>query len=184
MFLLKLGITLIISAIIICVSWYSLKDVNHHGFYRFFAWETILVLFVLNVNYWIIAPFSFMQILSWIFLSLSLLLIIMGVYAFRFRGNLDPERNDIALLGIEKTTKLVNSGIYGHIRHPFYSSLLLLGWGIALKHITWPVILLAVITTLLLFITSRKEEKENVNYFGETYIEYMKNSKMFIPFLF
>jgi protein-S-isoprenylcysteine O-methyltransferase Ste14 len=38
--------------------------------------------------------------------------------------------------------------------------------------------------TLFLLATAKVEESENVRYFGTAYAEYMKRTKMFIPFLF
>ena len=166
------------------VSRSSLRNVQFHGFYRFFAWETILILFLVNMNYWFEDPFSLRQIISWSFLIVSLVLIYQGVQLFRRQGRLDQERNDPALVGIEKTTELVKTGVYKYIRHPFYSSLLFLGWGILLKNVNWICALLAVVTTILLIITARKEEIENIEFFGENYQEYMKRTKMFVPFIF
>lgn len=166
------------------VSRSSLRNVQFHGFYRFFAWETILILFLVNMNYWFEDPFSLRQIISWSFLIVSLVLIYQGVQLFRRQGRLDQERNDPALVGIEKTTELVTKGVYKYIRHPFYSSLLFLGWGILLKNVNWIGALLAVVTTILLIITARKEEIENIEFFGENYQEYMKRTKMFVPFIF
>ena len=142
-----------------------------------------MVMFVLNANYWIIEPFSIRQIISWVLLMISLVLIVEGVNMLRKKGNLDRERDDLALVGIEKTTELVTTGVYKYIRHPFYSSLLLLAWGIFFKRITWMEIILAIITTILLTITAKKEEIENIEYFGEKYQEYMKETKMFIPYI-
>lgn len=166
------------------VSRSSLRNVRVHGFYRFFAWETILIMFLMNMNDWFVDPFSIRQIISWLFLIVSLVLIYQGVQLFRKRGRLDQERNDPALVGIEKTTELVTTGICHYIRHPFYSSLLFLGWGIFLKSVSWKGIILAAATTILLIITAKKEEAENVQYFGEKYQDYMKRTKMFIPFIF
>ncbi len=163
---------------------FSLRNFHSHGFYRFFAWEAILVLFLINVNYWFLAPFSLSQIISWIFLFISLVLIIRGVQLFQEKGKLDDKRNDPSLVGIEKTTELVTTGIYLYIRHPFYSSLLFLGWGIFLKHVSWVGICLVLITTISLTITAKKEEVENVHFFGEEYQLYMKQTKMFVPFIF
>lgn len=166
------------------VSRSSLRDVQSHGFFRFFAWETILILFLMNMNYWFIDPFCLRQIISWSFLIISLVLIYQGVKMFRREGKLDQDRDDLALVGIEKTTELVTTGIYHYIRHPFYSSLLFLGWGILFKNLNWIGILLAVTITLLLIITAKKEEIENIQYFGVKYQEYMKCTKMFVPFIF
>ena len=169
---------------IVWVSQSSLRNIQYHGFYRFFAWETILILFLMNMNYWFVNPFSLRQIISWVFLIVSLVLIYKGVQLFREKGKPDQERNDPALVGIEKTTELVTTGVYDYIRHPFYSSLLFLGWGTLLKNVSWLGILLAVITTILLIITAKKEEIENIQYFGKKYQEYMKLTKMFVPFIF
>lgn len=180
----KVVIFVIATAGIVWVSRSSLRHVQAHGFYRFFSWEVILILFLIKVEHWFADPFSLRQIVSWIFLVVSLLLIVEGVRLFRQRGRLDRERDDVDLVGIEKTTELVTTGLYGYIRHPFYSSLLFLGWGIALKQISWVSVLLAVVNTALLIVTARKEEAENIRYFGHQYREYMKATRMFVPFLF
>ena len=183
MFVVRLVMLVLGSIIILWMSRSSLRDVQSHGFYRFFAWELILILFVMNVNYWIIDPFSFTQIIAWSFLVISLVLIFLGVRSFRKSGNIDQERDDPALVGIEKTTELVTSGVYHYIRHPFYSSLLFLAWGIFFKHITWVGVVLGIIITILLIITAQKEEIENIAFFGEKYQGYMERTKMFIPYI-
>jgi protein-S-isoprenylcysteine O-methyltransferase Ste14 len=182
MFVIKLILLVFGTMGIVWVSRLSLRDVRSHGFYRFFAWEIILILFVLNVNYWIIDPFSFKQIISWTLLIISLVLIIQGVQLFRQKGNLNQARDDPTLVGIEKTTELVTSGIYRYIRHPFYSSLLFLAWGILFKRPTWIGIMLGILTTICLIITAKREETENIEFFGDIYREYMVQTKMFIPF--
>ena len=169
---------------ILWVSRSSLKNLQQHGFYRFFSWEVILVLFLVNMDYWFVDPFSLRQLFSWAFLILSLVLIFSGVLTFRSFGKLDQGRGDPGLVGIEKTTTLVTQGIYKYIRHPFYSSLLFLGLGIFLKQISWFSLFLAIINSALLMITAKKEEAENILFFGEGYELYMADTKMFIPFLF
>lgn len=170
----------------ICIVWVSrssIRNRKYHGFYRFFAWETILVLFLVNMDFWFVDPFSIRQLFAWLFLILSLVLILLGVLTFQRHGKVRQERADPALVGIEKTTELVTVGIYKTIRHPFYSSLLFLGWGIMLKNIGWQSILLVGITTVLLLITAKKEEMENIEFFGGQYQTYMSETKMFIPFI-
>ncbi len=183
MFAIKLILLVAGTIGIVWVSRSALRDVHSHGLYRFFAWEIILILFVLNINFWIIDPFSFRQVLSWILLILSLVLILQGVIMFRRRGNIDRNRHAPALVGIEKTTQLVTSGVYQTIRHPFYSSLLFLVWGIFLKRISWIGALLGAAATIFLIITAKLEELENIEFFGEQYIAYMQKTKMFIPYI-
>ena len=60
------------SAGIAWVSRASLRDFRAHGFYRFFAWEAILALFLLNVGYWFDQPFSLHQVIAWSLLIISL----------------------------------------------------------------------------------------------------------------
>jgi protein-S-isoprenylcysteine O-methyltransferase Ste14 len=138
----------------------------------------------MNVDDWFVDPFSLRQILSWSFLVISLVLISQGVWLFRKKGNIDSDRRDPALVGVEKTTKLVTTGVYHYIRHPFYSSLLFLGWGVLLKNPSWIGVLLALANTACLTITAKIEEGENIQYFGDIYQAYMKQTKMFIPFIF
>lgn len=183
MFTIQLLIFVVGTIVIVWVSKSSLRNIQNHGFYRFFAWETLLILFAVNVRYWIKDPFSMHQIIAWVLLIISLILIFQGVQLFRQQGKLDQERADPALIGIEKTTKLVQTGVYRYIRHPFYSSLLFLGWGIFFKQITWLSLLLGIVATLFLIMTAKREEIENIEYFGEKYREYMQDTKMFIPFV-
>ena len=101
----------------------------------------------------------------------------------RKKGNADVLRPDKELHKIEKTTKLVIEGIYKFIRHPLYSSLLFLAWGIFLKSITILGLILVIIISFFLIMTAKIEEKENCDYFGHEYEHYMQRSKMFIPYI-
>ena len=183
MFTIQLIIILVGTIGIVWVSRSSLGEIQSHGFYRFFAWEIILIMFAVNVRYWFKEPFSIRQIIAWFLLIISLVLIFQGVQLFRKQGSIDLERDDPSLVGIEKTTELVTTGIYSYIRHPFYSSLLFLAWGIFFKQITWVMFFLGVTATQFLILTAKREEGENIEYFGEKYREYMEDTKMFIPYV-
>lgn len=162
----------------------SLRAPGSHGFYRFFAWESLLILCLLNIRKWFATPFSPHQIVSWLLLLLSLFLVIQGMILLRLKGKPDDERNDVPMIGIEKTTALVTEGVYRYIRHPLYSSLFFLGWGVYFKSPSRTGGALALIATIFLVLTARVEEDENVRYFGEAYQTYMTRTKMFIPFVF
>ncbi len=165
-------------------SWRSLFSVKSHGFYRFFGWEGIIWLFSVNYLFWFKEPFSFTQILSWTFLLISMYLAIAGVFLMLKLGKQSPERDDKTLFQFEKTTGLIVTGIFRYIRHPLYGSLIFLCWGICLKQPAPVNIAIAAVSSFFLFITSKFDEKECIAFFGEEYIRYMKNSKMFIPYLF
>ena len=182
--IIKAVIFLVVSTIMMYYSRASINKPQSHGFYRFFAWESIVALVLLNINSWFTNPFSVPQIISWILLVISLFLIIHGIILLRKIGKPNETRGDSTLLGMEKTTRLVVEGAYRYIRHPFYSSLLFLCWGVFLKSVSIVGLVLAVMATIFLVLTGKFEEKEDIRYFGSEYIEYMKRTKMFIPFIF
>ena len=180
----KLACFLLATLGLVYVSPASLVAPGSHGFYRFFAWEAILALALLNIDVWFRDPFSWHQLVSWVLLVASAFLVIAGVRLLRQTGKPDAQRDDVPMVAFEKTTVLVTTGAYGYIRHPLYSSLLFLAWGIFFKAPSWPGGLLAVAATLFLVATARVEEAENLRFFGEAYAEYAGKTKMFIPFLF
>ncbi len=165
------------------VSRNSLLKPGVHGFYRFFAWECMLGLFVMNLGVWHDDPDSPRQLVAGTLFFCSLLLVLSGVMLLKWWGKPDAQRDDVPMLDFEKTTTLVTNGIYRYIRHPMYGSLLLLCWGFFTKQPSWPGVVLAVLASALLIATSRAEEKENLNYFGDAYRDYMKRTKMFLPFI-
>jgi len=112
------------SAGLVFVSRKPLRSLSAHGFYRFFAWEILLLMFVLNVRTWFQNPFVWYQLISWVLLIASAVLVILGVRLLHQIGKQDAGRNDASLYAFEKTSKLVTVGLYRYIRHPLYSSLL------------------------------------------------------------
>jgi protein-S-isoprenylcysteine O-methyltransferase Ste14 len=91
---------------------------------------------------------------------------------------------DPSLLAFEKTSTLVTSGIYHYIRHPLYSSLFLLAWGIFFKSPSWIGVTLAIAATGFLIATAKADEAECMRFFGPQYQDYMKQTKRFVPYIF
>jgi protein-S-isoprenylcysteine O-methyltransferase Ste14 len=162
---------------IVLLTWQSsIPTKRYHGLYRFFSFECILLLAILNIPVWLVDPLAWNQILSWIFLVVSLFLAVQGFLLLRVIGK---PRGDF-----ENTTVLVETGAYRYIRHPLYASLLALGTGIFLKNVTTTTTVLALVNALALIPTARAEEKEMLVKFGVEYDDYMKKTRMFIPFVF
>jgi len=185
MFMWKLIAFAIATSLLVYISRASLRQAGSHGFFRFFAWECIVLLFLLNVEKWFVDPFSWHQIISWTLLFASLVPLIFGVRSLRTRGQPAEERpGDPSLLAFEKTTALVTTGIYAYIRHPLYSSLLFLAWGIFFKELSLTSAALVLVSTTFLIATARADEAECIRFFGDEYQEYMQKTKRFIPFLF
>jgi protein-S-isoprenylcysteine O-methyltransferase Ste14 len=158
----------------------SLLDPGTHGFYRFFAWDLDLALLLFNLPRWFVDPLSWHQVISWLLLLISLYLLITSLVQLR-RGKPDRSRKDEALLGLERTTSLVTTGLYRYIRHPMYSSLLFLAWGVFFKHPDLLNGLFALLASVFLFATARVEEREDIRFFGPAYAEYIQRSGMFLP---
>lgn len=154
----------------------NLFDLRSHAFYRFLGFESLLGLVIMNFDKWFLDPASPLQIISWALLISSAVLAIHSFYLLYRYGGTDG--------GIENTTVIVRTGIYRFIRHPLYSSLLWLAWGVYLKSPTIGATILIVFCTLSLFLTAKVEEGESTRKFGDDYLEYMKSSKMFIPYIF
>ena len=175
MSLFKIVLFVVLSLGAILLSRNSLKDPQSHGFYRFFAFECIIALFLLNVDLWFSDPFSLGHTISWFLLFSSAVVVISGFYALRKYGK--------PVGGVDETTQLVTRGIYKYIRHPLYSSLFLFAWGVFFKEPSLLVGFLALAASLFLLSTAKIEEKLSRKKFGQAYAEYAKNTKIIIPFL-
>jgi protein-S-isoprenylcysteine O-methyltransferase Ste14 len=183
--MLRLIVFIAFSAGLIYVSRASLLAPRSHGFYRFLAWESILSLFFLNFEQWFRDPFSIRSLVSWFLLVASLVPLALGVHQLRILGRPDTRRRgDVPLIGIGKTTQLVTTGVFGYIRHPLYSSLFLLAWGLFFKNPSLAGGFLALGATAFLLAMAKVEEEENIRHFGPAYQSYMRQTKMFIPFFF
>ena len=169
------------------ITWLSRRPLRHpgsHGFYRYFVWQGILILFIFHHPLWPSSALETPKYLSSILMPVSLFLVLAGWFELNRKGCASPNRKDEALFKFEKTTALVSSGIFRYIRHPMYTSLLLLAWGAFCQKPTVPGIVVVVLTTLFLFLTARADERECQMYFGETYQSYKQKTWAFVPFVY
>ena len=113
----------------------------------------------------------------------SLVFVLSAVSIMRKKGRVSKQRRDHTLLGFEKTTVLIETGIFKYVRHPMYSSLLFLAWGLLLRNIEVALLIVALIATCSGIFAALMEEKENMAYFGERYRHYTLKTKMFIPYV-
>jgi protein-S-isoprenylcysteine O-methyltransferase Ste14 len=163
--------------LLIYFSWVaSIREKRYHGIYRFFAFESIFLLVLMNYPEWFKHVFAVNQIISWILLLGSLIFAIWG-FVLLYRMGKPAEGH------LERTTRLITTGLYGYIRHPLYLSLILGGFGAMAKDPGYLQILLAIINFIALIFTARVEEQEMIMKFGEEYREYKKQTKMFIPYI-
>jgi protein-S-isoprenylcysteine O-methyltransferase Ste14 len=164
------------TVLIILFSWFlSIKYKRYHGFARFFAFESVFILVLLNYRIWFKDPFSFKQIISWILMFYSIYIVTAGYILLKRKGK--------STINFENTSVLVKSGIYGYIRHPLYLSIFLLGTGIMFKDPGPFQVILGIINLIAVYITARIEENEMIAKFGDEYRSYIKETKMFIPYI-
>lgn len=156
--------------------WASLKEGRFHGFYRFFAFESILALVLLNAGSWFANPFSPLQLVSWLLLASSIFFAAYGFLQLKKIGK--PQGQ------MENTTVLITRGLHKYIRHPMYLSLVLIAAGAFLKKPSLAGAALTLVNFASVIATAKVEEKEMLARFGDDYAAYMKKTKMFIPFLF
>lgn len=170
--MIQFGIFILLSILLLA---FTLKRPHRHRLPRFFAFESILALVLINASSWFQNPLSLRQLVSWIFLMGSLILALHGFQLLRSAGS---PKDDI-----EETTQLVSTGAYRYIRHPLYCTFLLAGVGAFLKDPSFLGLILFFILTGFAYWTGRIEEEENIAKFGEEYRTYMESTKMFIPYL-
>ena len=164
------------TVILVFLSWLiSIRDKRYHGIARFFSFESIFILFLLNWRLWFRDPLSWNQIIAWILLFSSIYPVVAGYILLKRKGKSEKSR--------ENTTILIKSGIYHYIRHPLYCSLLLLGTGIMFKDPGTLQLIAGAVNITALFFTAKIEEKEMLVRFGDQYVDYMKETKMFIPYI-
>ena len=115
------------------------------------------------------------NIFALIFLIIAAIIIILSMYKFK------KIKTTISPLRPNKTSSLVNSGIYAYTRNPMYLGLLLMLFSTALflKNL----ISFLIIPLFILFITKNQilpEEEALENIFGEEYKNYKKKVRRWI----
>lgn len=84
-------------------------------------------------------------------------------------------------VSVEPDHRLVTSGFYRYVRHPSYTSVIVLCTGIALAYRSW--LWVALIPSMIFGLTRRMatEEKFLLAHFGDEYRAYMARTKRLLP---
>lgn len=174
---------LLLSCVLAWVCRRQLINPRCHGFYRFFAFEGILWLWLSALPLWHHQLISVAQSVSLLLMVAALALVISGVLGLRRYGGVSERQDAEENFRFENTSTLVTQGIFAHIRHPMYSALLLLNWGLVFKRPELDAIAIALGVSVALYLTARTEERENHAFFGPCYGDYVKRSGMFLPYI-
>jgi len=103
--------------------------------------------------------------LGWGLMMLSAVFGWLPIFTFRSRGEIKG-RSYI------HTTVLVDTGVYSIVRHPQYLAGLLLNIALPLITRHWLVVILGIIGAALIYLDTFKEEKDNLQKFGDAYRSY------------
>jgi protein-S-isoprenylcysteine O-methyltransferase Ste14 len=160
---------------LVYISWPSLKNRRSAGMFRFFGYETAVLLTVHNIGYWAQDTHPVVKIAGLVLVFLGAGLLAQGIFLLHKFGEGE--------FGIDDTTKLVISGVYRFIRHPVYAGVLYFGWGMFLQDVSLLSVTLVAAMSVFLYAAARFEEQAVLAQFGNDYAAYMKRSRMFIPFV-
>jgi protein-S-isoprenylcysteine O-methyltransferase Ste14 len=123
------------------------------------------------------------ELVLYIIKSFGLLMIILGTF-INIKGRKDLGSNWANQVTIYTDQKLITTGIYNHIRHPLYGSIICMFYGACLVYPNY----LAFLSNTLIFIPfmyyrAKQEEKLLIERFSD-YTNYIIKTGMFFPKLF
>lgn len=133
-------------------------------------------LFSMQSNVWFI-------FISIIFLVVGLAFLFIAFSVFDTSEFLGIEQLDLKE-NKDKTSKLINSGVYNYVRHPLYTGILFLLLGLCFLFLSPLIFTFAFVSIFYLPIGIFLEEKKLISEFGQQYVDYKKKVKMLIPFIF
>ena len=116
--------------------------------------------------------------------ALGTIIFASGLWVFRISHKV-LGRNWSITLQIREQHRLVCVGPYAMVRHPMYTSFLLIGIGQALLLSNWLIALAGLVGfAILFFLRVNKEERMMLENFGPQYRAYMQRTKRIIPYLY
>ncbi|PSH59220.1 protein-S-isoprenylcysteine O-methyltransferase [Phyllobacterium sophorae] len=116
--------------------------------------------------------------------ALGTVIFALALWVFR-RSHKELGRNWSITLEIREQHRLVSSGPYAFVRHPMYTSFLLMGLGQAFLLANWVAGLAGLIGfAVLFFLRVSKEERMMLENFGPQYRTYMERTKRIIPYIY
>jgi protein-S-isoprenylcysteine O-methyltransferase Ste14 len=156
------------------------EETKLYKWLRRLAFPIIQIVLVLQLLGWQLFPFSKQLFVVQV---MGFVLVLIGIcVAISARKELGTNWALGAEYQIKENQKLVMTGIYKYIRHPIYFSGFLSITGGELVAQSY-VALIGFVILVEDYRQAHREERLLVKHFGEAYKDYMKCTKMFIPFL-
>lgn len=126
-------------------------------------------------------PITFIPIINFSIPFLNLIISILFILLGALFGNKGVQQTTIKVAETHRTEKIVTTGVYSIIRHPQYFGGLLAHIGITFLLSAEYSLLVTPVIIKLVYLISKKEEKELIKEFDKKYKNYKKKVPMFIP---
>ncbi|MBA7617326.1 hypothetical protein ES703_24640 [subsurface metagenome] len=108
-------------------------------------------------------------IVGWVVWAFGMVLVMTPIIMFPRRGGVEKGKSFV------HTTRLVNKGIYGVVRHPQYlGGIFAIFMTTLLWYPHWLFGVLGVVGTAVVYMGCREEEQRLIQQFGDDYIRYMQ----------
>lgn len=111
---------------------------------------------------------SLLLSIGWVLLASGTVVAFLAGYAFQKEGKVPEGRSVI------HTTVVVDTGIYGIIRHPQYLSFMVIVLSFMFIAQHWLSVIFGIPLVIFLYDSMRQEEKNNIQKFGSIYENYME----------
>lgn len=124
--------------------------------------------------------YRFQPALAW--LGTAIMIVFIALF---YLSHKQLDRNWSVTLEVREGHKLVNHGLYAHIRHPMYTSFFLWGIAQALLISDWIAGFAGLASVLVLYLSRINNEEDMMrSQFGSAYDEYCKKTTRLVPRLF
>jgi protein-S-isoprenylcysteine O-methyltransferase Ste14 len=145
---------------------------------RNILWSTVMtvlaiVCFPVNPLVWTgvlqTGHYSTLFIVGWVVWTFGMILVMAPIVMFPRRGGVAKGESFV------NTTRLVDTGIYGVVRHPQYlGGILAIFVTTLLWYPHWLFAALGVIGTVVVYMSCREEDQRLIQQFGDDYVQYMQ----------
>jgi protein-S-isoprenylcysteine O-methyltransferase Ste14 len=158
----------------------SLNDYDKHTFRK--IWITILLSLIIGI---FVSTFSFGRISVLPYQQIVGLILIVAGLVIRWIAILKLKESFTVDVSAKKDQKIIKNGIYKFVRHPSYLGSLLSFLGLSLMFTNVFTILIIIIPITISFLHRINiEEKVLIEAIGTEYVEYSKQTKKLIPFIY
>jgi protein-S-isoprenylcysteine O-methyltransferase Ste14 len=132
----------------------------------------VFIAWMYNFDAWHFKLSENLRGLALIFAGLGLLLVIIAFW--QLNTNISPFPSP------KKGAKLVTSGVFTFARHPIYSGILFMAFGLSVWMNSGYKLLMSILLLLVFYFKSRYEERRLLEHFPE-YVSYKRQTGRFFP---